>query len=118
MTGVEWLHPDFELLKQQGAEPELAILSNLLAAFGPLPQELVTHVDDDEAGEVLRLLWEQVEENRMTVPDKTLPSFSEWTAEVFPNLDDEVKRVVAGMTVLDPGRRASMADVVQDRFFE
>ncbi|CAE7175083.1 hypothetical protein CFE70_005269 [Pyrenophora teres f. teres 0-1] len=59
MTGVEWLHTDFEQLKQEGTEPEMVVLYNLLAAFGPLPQELVKHVDDEEA-ELLEMYMQYV----------------------------------------------------------
>ena len=60
ITGVETLHPDFEELKKEGTEPEQVILYKLLSIFGPLPPELITHVNDDYWGELLTALSQVV----------------------------------------------------------
>jgi hypothetical protein len=44
------LHFDFAELD---TEPEVVVLFKLLSTFGPLPGELIKHVDDANAGKLL-----------------------------------------------------------------
>ena len=60
ITEAETLHPDFEQLEREGTEPEHVIMSKLLSMFGPLPWELVTHVDDDFWVELMTVLAQLV----------------------------------------------------------
>ncbi|KAE9968992.1 hypothetical protein EG328_007146 [Venturia inaequalis] len=108
ITGVEWLHADFANLE---VEPESVILFKLLSAFGPLPDELVKHVNDAESGELLRALWQAISE------DETNETFDSWSSDTFPNLDNEAKRLILRMTNLDPAKRASMSDIMADTYW-
>ncbi|KAL9131777.1 MAG: hypothetical protein Q9217_000382 [Psora testacea] len=112
ITGVETLHPNFEQLKKEGNEPEQVILYKLLSIFGPLPPELITHVNDEYWGELLTAL-------SLVVADED-PSrhFEQWEENVFPNLNTETKRLISRMTNLDPKKRATMEQVMEDHWWE
>jgi serine/threonine protein kinase len=40
-----------------------------------------------------------------------------WTEDVFPNLTDEAKRLILRMTNLDPTKRATMSEIVEDSYW-
>ncbi len=105
---METLHPDFEQLKKEGAEPEQVILYKLLSIFGPLPPGLITHVNDEYWGELLTALA------LVLADEDPTGHFEQWEEKVFPNLDPEVKTVISRMTNLDPKRRATMHQILED----
>ncbi|KAK0124189.1 hypothetical protein ONS95_009171 [Cadophora gregata] len=107
ITGAQCFHPDFETLD---VEPEPVILFKLLSAFGPLPDALVKHVNDEEARVLLTGLWQAIAE------DESNEAFEQWSEDVFPNLGNEAKRLILRMTNLDPGKRVSMLDIVKDPY--
>lgn len=102
---MQYFHPDFDTLD---VEPEPVILFRLLSAFGPLPDALVKHVNDEKAGGLMKGLWQVIEEDESNKP------FEQWPQETFPNLDDEAKSLILRMTNLDPGKRASLPDIMMD----
>lgn len=112
ITGVETLHPDFEQLKKEGTEPEQVILYKLLSIFGPLPPGLITHVDDEYWGELLRTL------SLVVAGEDPSGHFEQWEENVLPNLDSEAKRVISRMTNLDPKKRATMDQILQDPWWK
>ncbi|KAK5093758.1 hypothetical protein LTS08_008822 [Lithohypha guttulata] len=112
VTGVEALHPDFEQLQKEAAEPEQVILYKLLSIFGPLPPELITHVNDEYWGELLTALSQVVADEDSSV------RFEQWGENVFPNLDRETKRVISRMTSLDPKGRATMDEILEDPWWK
>jgi hypothetical protein len=87
------------------------VLYKLLATFGPLPDALVKHINDDEAGELLQGLWQAVVEN------EPYEAFEQWSEEKFPNLDNEAKRLILRMTNLAPAKRALMSDIMMDPYW-
>lgn len=87
------------------------ILYKLLSAFGPLPDALVEHVNDEEAGALLKDLWQAITE------DESNETFEQWSEEMLPNLDNEAKRLILRMTNLDPAKRALMSDIVMDPYW-
>lgn len=107
MTGMETLHPDFEELREAGVEPELEILSRLITFFGPVPSELVTHVNDEKWARIL------IELSEATAGDSSM-RFSQWKEDDFPNLDAETKRVISMMVNLNPAERATISQVLSD----
>jgi hypothetical protein len=109
ITGAQCFHPDFEKLD---IEPEPVILFKLLSAFGPLPDALVKHVNHEEAGALLKGLWQGIAE------DESNERFEQWSEEMFPNLDNEAKRLILRMTNLDPAKRALMSDIVMDPYWK
>jgi len=88
------------------------ILLKLLSVFGPLPDALVDHVNNEEAGALLKGLWEAI------IEGKKSENFEHWSEETLPNLDNEAKRLIQRMTNLDPAKRASMSDIIVDRYWE
>ena len=88
------------------------ILFKLLSAFGPLPDTLVKHVNDEEGGALLKGLWQAITE------DKSNEDFQQWSEEMFPNLNNEAKRLILRMTNLDPAKRASMSDIIMDPYWD
>jgi hypothetical protein len=109
ITGAQCFHPDFEKLD---IEPEPVILFKLLSAFGPLPDALIKHVNDENGGALLKDLWQAITE------DESTERFERWSEEMFPNLDDEAKRLILRMTNLDPTKRALMSDIVMDPYWK
>ncbi|PSS13290.1 hypothetical protein M430DRAFT_105695 [Amorphotheca resinae ATCC 22711] len=109
ITGAQCFHPDFENLD---IEPEPVILFKLLSAFGPLPDALVKHVNDEEAAALLKGLWQAIAED-----DELNETFEQWSEEMFPNLDNEAKRLILRMTNLDPAKRASMSNIIMDSYW-
>jgi hypothetical protein len=87
------------------------VLCRLLAVFGPLPDALVKHVNDKEAGVLLQGLWQEIAE------DESNEGFQQWSKETFPNLTDETKRLILKMTDLDPAKRAAISDVIADSYW-
>lgn len=104
---METLHPDFKELREAGIEPELEIVGRLITFFGPVPPELVAHVNEQIWGNILMELSEA------TADDPSM-RFNQWKEEVFPNLDTETKRVISRMTKLNPAERGTMAEILKD----
>jgi serine/threonine protein kinase len=107
ITGMETLHPDLNELRGAGIEPELEILCRLITYFGPVPPELVGHVNDQRWGKILMELSEATADD----PDMR---FNRWKEEMFPNLDTETKRMISRMTKLNPAERATMSEISKD----
>jgi hypothetical protein len=86
------------------------ILFKLLSAFGLLSDALVKHVNDEEAGALLKGLWQAIAE------DESNEAFEQWFKEMLPNLDNEAKRLILRITNLDPAKRALMSDIIIDPY--
>jgi serine/threonine protein kinase len=108
VTGAQCFRPDFEKLT---TSPELVILFKLLSVFGPLPDALITHVNDEEAGALLKGPWQAI------VGDDSNEPFEQWSKGNFPNLNDEAKSLILRMTNLDPAKRAPMSDTLIDPYW-
>ncbi|KAJ9301189.1 hypothetical protein DTO271G3_1324 [Paecilomyces variotii] len=107
ITGIETLHPDFNELREAGIEPELEILSRLITFFGPVPPELVAHINNERWGNILMELSEA------TASDPSM-RFGEWKEDAFPNLTPATKRMISQMTKLNPAERATMSQILKD----
>ncbi|KAL9023222.1 MAG: hypothetical protein Q9196_007330 [Gyalolechia fulgens] len=112
ITGAETLHPDFEHLKAEGVEPEQVILYKLLSMFGPVAFELIAHIQDEYWGELLTGLSEVAAE------EDPIVRFAQWEETVFPNLNLESKRMILRMTNLDPKKRATMEQIMEDPWWK
>lgn len=106
---MQAFHPDFEKLD---IEPEPVVLCKFLSFFGPLPDALVKHVNDEEAGALLKDLWQEIAE------DESIKPFEQWPDEMIPNLDNEAKRLILRMANLDPAQRPSMSDIMMDPYWD
>jgi serine/threonine protein kinase len=109
ITGVEWLHPNFD---DQETDPELVILYKLLTGFGPFPKALVSHVNDEQGGALMEGLWEAIKGEGLYEP------FKDWPQNKFPNLDHEAKELISRMTNLDPAQRATISEVMEDPYWD
>ncbi|EZF28441.1 hypothetical protein TMEN_9321 [Trichophyton mentagrophytes] len=112
-TGVETLHPDFEGLRKDGVDPELEIMGRLISFFGPVPKELVTHVQHEDWGKVMMVLSEALEDGSPVGPGR----FTEWAEKDYPNLDGEAKRIFLRMLDLAPSKRVTMEEVLEDHWW-
>lgn len=109
---METLRFDFEQYKAGGTEPEHVVFYNLLSMFGPVPQELIDHIDDpwwqELATTLAKVVAQQGEDERLaTCDDSTLP-----------NLDTETKRLILRMTNLDPRKRATIDEILEDPWWK
>jgi hypothetical protein len=60
--------------------------------LGLYQEVLVKHINDAALWELLRALWESIEQ------DKINETFDRWSSETFANLDSEVKKLTSRMT--------------------
>jgi serine/threonine protein kinase len=88
------------------------ILYKLLTAFGPLPKALISHVNDEQGGPLMQALWAAIEQEGLYEP------FNDWPQNKYPNLDHEAKALISSMTNLDPARRATMSQAMQDPYWD
>lgn len=93
-------------------EAEQVVLFKLLSAFGPLPDALMQHIHDQEAGVLLTSLEELVRESG------SRNHFAEWPEDEFPNLNNGAKSLVAPMINLDPAKRSSMSDIIKNSYWD
>lgn len=108
ITGAETLHPNFEQLKRDGIEPEHLILWKLLSMLGPAPLELITHIDDEGWTEFFTELSKEV------MKEDSSNRLEHWNESVFPNLNDENKRMILRMMNLNPAKRATVDQIMED----
>lgn len=86
ITGTQWLIPPPQLEPDDNTPEVLARLTliTLLKVLGPLPDGLVSHVRDEEPAQLLRELWELVQEKDFQNPMK------DWSEDYFPGYDHGV----------------------------
>jgi len=81
--------------------------------FGPVPSGLVTHVHEDAYwGELLTAFSAVVAEEDPSV------RFAQWEEKDFPHLDLETKRMLLRMMDLDPKKRVTMGQIMEDPWWE
>lgn len=80
--------------------------------IGPAPPELIAHVKDQYGGELLEALSKVVEEEDPSV------RFEHWDENALPNLDSEARRVILRMINLDPKKRATIEEILEDRWWK
>jgi hypothetical protein len=102
------LHPDFEELRKSGVVPEMEIVGRLLLFFGPLPSGLLTHINNEEWGNLLSQL------SQLMADQSPSQQFGQWDEKDYRNLDPDTKRVISSMTDLDPASRATMDEILKD----
>lgn len=102
---------DFKLHESQGAFPAFIRLQRQVSYFGDQAgvDGLLRHISDDQVScQVLRMLWEdREEENIPYIP------FFEW-----PDISDVAfKDLIRALTCLDPSRRITAREALQHRWF-
>ena len=90
----------------------MEVLIKFLSVFGPLPDELSRHVETEDAVTLLSSLWEGVKGTGNMEP------LADWPEDDIPDLDAGLKRLISRMTNLDPGKRASISDILKDPYWD
>lgn len=80
--------------------------------LGPVPQELVDYIGDAERKEAIVQLGEKV-----CTPEFSHQRLANWDETVMPNLDVDTKRFVLRMLQLAPPHRASMEEIMEDKWW-
>ncbi len=100
--GLDWDNRD------EGVPPEMEVLERMISYFGPLPLGLLEHVNEDEWCLAMMKLGGRFNNDNPRRP------FSLWNEQSFRNLDADFKRLVAKMVDLDPAKRATVAELLED----
>jgi len=84
----------------------------LIETFGPVPAELVRHVNDDHWTEFMALSQEETDQY-------SNEHFEQWDKSDFPNLDSQTQNMISRMMKnLDPSKRPSMEEILEDPWWE
>ncbi|KAH7342928.1 kinase-like domain-containing protein [Rhexocercosporidium sp. MPI-PUGE-AT-0058] len=110
ITNQEKLHPNFQELDQEGTSHTEALMIILLAYFGPVPQELITHIKDEVWAERITRFAASLEGMGLGETER----LENWPQEEQPDLDFEAKRFISRMTNLDPAKRATIEENMAD----
>ncbi|KAF2501016.1 kinase-like protein [Lophium mytilinum] len=96
---------DYEELVKHGISAEQEVLTRHFAYFGPLPEGLLKHVNDEDWCNALKGASELAEK---AVEDQPEMRFEHWGRELGP----EIQTMISGMTNLDPTARTTMEQVL------
>ena len=94
---------------EEGVEPEVEVLSNMLSYFGPLPVGLLQHIKDSRWCDVLTTLDQSFDKSNPRKP------FSLWRD--IEGLEAEDKEFFKRILHLDPGLRPSAEELLDDKWF-
>lgn len=97
-------------LKENGIPPEQEIVVRHFMYFGPLPEGLLRHVNDESWTTLFRAASEIAETEASEDPDCRL---ERWSADNAPHLTPEARNMITKMTRLDPAQRASIDEVLK-----
>jgi hypothetical protein len=97
-------------LKENGMPPEQEIVVRHFMYFGPLPDALLKHVNDEKWTTLFQAASEIAETEAAEDPDCR---FERWSVDDAPQLTPEAKYMITNMTRLDPAQRASIDDVLK-----
>lgn len=98
-------------LKESGMPPEQEIVVRHFMYFGPLPDGLLTHVNDEKWTTLFRAASEIAETEAAEDP---ACRFERWSVDDAPHLTPEAKDMISNMMRLDPTKRASIDVVLKD----
>ncbi|KAL9026326.1 MAG: hypothetical protein Q9196_004994 [Gyalolechia fulgens] len=93
----------------EGVEPQAEVLHRMISYFGPVPMGLLEHINDD--GWCIAL----IDINRSFNDSNPAKPFSMWKG--FPQLDTSTKNFIGRMVELDPAKRATAAELLQDSWW-
>ncbi|TVY80611.1 Cell division control protein 2-like protein [Lachnellula suecica] len=111
LTSKEIMAVDHEELREKEVEPEIEILGRCIVYFGPLSEGLLKHTAD----ETWQLVLRQVEEG--VAEASTIFRLENWTESDYPNIDAEAKRMLGRIMNLDPAKRATMDEILEDSYW-
>ncbi|KAK7757180.1 hypothetical protein SLS62_000729 [Diatrype stigma] len=115
VTGARTTHPSFKGLKEDGISPSRYVLSCLFHYFGPPPEGLLRKVGGEKAKVMIRI-WEEDYQN--SVGENELGRFQEWDEHRFPLLDPDTKRFLSRILNLDPAKRPTITEVLEDPWWK
>lgn len=97
-------------LKENGMPPEQEIVVRHFMYFGPLPDGLLKHVDDEKWTILFRAASEIAETEAAEDPDCR---FERWPVDHAPHLTQEAKNIITNMTRLDLAQRANIDEALK-----
>ncbi|POS69497.1 hypothetical protein DHEL01_v212109 [Diaporthe helianthi] len=98
-------------LKENGMPPEQEIVVRHFMYFGPLPDGLLRHVNDENWTTLFRAASEIAETEAAEDPDCR---FERWSVGDAAHLTSEAKNMIIKMVRLDPTQRPSIDEVLND----
>lgn len=111
MGGGDFLLLDgYQKLKDRGITPEQEILTRHFSYFGPVPDALFIHVNDEDWSSALRGASDIADE---AVKEEPGLRFEQWGAELGP----EALHMFSGMTNLDPKARFTIDQILKHPFW-
>ena len=96
--------------KENGMPPEQEIVVRHFMYFGPLPDGLLRHVNDEKWTALFQAASEIAETEAAEDP---ACRFERWSVDDAPHLTSEAKEMIIKMVRLDPTRRASIDEVLE-----
>jgi len=102
---------DHQDLQEKDVEPETEVLGRDIVFFGPLSEGLLKHTADETWQTVLGQIAEDVA--------GADPSFhlSNWQENDFPNIDAGAKNMLSRIMNLDPAKRATIDEILDDPYW-
>ncbi|KAG8162571.1 hypothetical protein KVR01_008336 [Diaporthe batatas] len=97
-------------LRDEGIPSRLEIVVRHFMYFGPLPDGLLEHVDDDDWTRLFRLASELAETGAAEGP---ACRFEQWSVDNAPHLTPAAKDMIKNMMRLDPAQRVSIDRVLE-----
>lgn len=88
-------------------------MGRLISFFGPVPSGLVAHVQDENWGKIMMAISESTADGGPAGPGR----FAKWEEKDYPNLDSEAKRMLLRMVNLDPSKRVTMEEILEDTWW-
>ncbi|KAF4625330.1 hypothetical protein G7Y89_g12842 [Cudoniella acicularis] len=111
LTSREIMAVDHEELREREVEPEIEVLGRDIVYFGLLSEGLLKHTADETWQTVLVQVAEGVA--------GADPSFhlSNWQENDFPNIDAGAKKMLCRIMNLDPAKRATINEILDDPYW-
>ena len=115
-TGLQCIHAVLRIIifgidrenLEEGVSPEEEVLKRMISYFGPVPLGLLKHVDQDEWCTSMIRMNSTFNKSNPAMP------FRLWNEQGFPRLESDFKRLVSKMMDLDPAKRASVDELLED----
>lgn len=96
-------------MKELNLSVEQEIVVRHFMYFGPLPQGLIRHINDDTWANLFNIASEVADAEAADDPNCR---FERWSFEDTPHLTTEAKGIIAKMTRLDPAERATIDEIL------
>ncbi|EPE35225.1 hypothetical protein GLAREA_10922 [Glarea lozoyensis ATCC 20868] len=101
-----------EELKEREVEPEIEVLGRDIVYFGPLSEGLLKYTADETWQTVLGQVAAMVAGAELSF------HLSNWQESEFPNINAEAKRMLSRIMNLDPAKRATIDEILDDPYWK